>query len=107
MKCKKCGKEFLSFLSDICPFCGADNITTWGDVLSSLTSPTTPDKGIESMIQTTGSTTITVLIRNTKMTKTMTILITDKENCDCTLQDYVDDNFDGDWDLYEANSDDD
>ena len=41
------------------------------------------------------------------MTKTMTILITDKENCDCTLQDYVDDNFDGDWDLYEANSDDD
>ena len=47
MKCKKCGKEFLSFLSDICPFCGADNITTWGDVLSSLTSPTTPDKGID------------------------------------------------------------
>lgn len=46
MKCKRCGKEFIAFLSDICPFCGADNTTTWGDVWDSLTSPSQRDKGI-------------------------------------------------------------
>lgn len=25
MRCKKCGKEFISIFSDICPFCGNDN----------------------------------------------------------------------------------
>ena len=25
MKCKKCGKEFNSILSDYCPYCGTDN----------------------------------------------------------------------------------
>lgn len=47
MKCKKCGKEFIAFLSDICPFCGADNTTTWSDVWGSLTSPMPQNNGID------------------------------------------------------------
>lgn len=47
MVCKKCGKEFIAFLSDICPFCGADNTVTWGDVWDTLTTPLPQDKGID------------------------------------------------------------
>ena len=47
MRCKRCGKEFIAFLSDICPFCGADNTVTWDDIWSSLTSPTPQNKGID------------------------------------------------------------
>ena len=25
MKCKHCGKEFISIFTDVCPFCGFDN----------------------------------------------------------------------------------
>ena len=31
----------------------------------------------------------------------------DCDDCDCTLADYVNEMFDGDWDLYESNMDDD
>ncbi len=42
-KCKKCGKEFISFLSETCPYCGHDNSVSFGDVLDSIFSPS-PDK---------------------------------------------------------------
>lgn len=47
MICKKCGKEFIAFLSDICPFCGADNTTTWGDVWETLTTPLPQTEGVD------------------------------------------------------------
>ncbi len=25
MVCKKCGREFIGFFSEVCPFCGTDN----------------------------------------------------------------------------------
>ena len=39
MICKRCKKEFISFLSPICPYCGCDNTVTWGDVWETATTP--------------------------------------------------------------------
>ena len=33
MKCKHCGKEFVSLLSDICPYCGTDNAISLFDAI--------------------------------------------------------------------------
>ena len=33
MKCKKCGQDFISLFSDICPFCGTDNSVSLFDTL--------------------------------------------------------------------------
>lgn len=33
MKCKSCGKEFVSLFSNTCPYCGNDNSTSIFDTL--------------------------------------------------------------------------
>lgn len=33
MKCKHCGKEFIGFFSDVCPFCGTDNSVSLFDTI--------------------------------------------------------------------------
>ena len=33
MKCKRCGQEFISILSSICPYCGTDNSVTFSDFI--------------------------------------------------------------------------
>lgn len=44
MKCKKCGKDFISLFSDVCPFCGCDNSTSIDDIVSSIFSPLPDNK---------------------------------------------------------------
>ena len=47
MVCKNCGREFIAFLSDVCPFCGADNTAQSGSIWDAITAPLPEQKGID------------------------------------------------------------
>ncbi len=44
-KCKKCGKEFIGFFSEVCPYCGYDNSISFGDIFSSSPEENNNNKG--------------------------------------------------------------
>lgn len=44
MKCKYCGKEFVSFFSNVCPFCGKKNNASILDALFNNSKEETPEK---------------------------------------------------------------
>ena len=51
MICKHCGSSFVSFGSDVCPYCGLSNPPTNEQIYGSLFSPLPQSKGIDRSLK--------------------------------------------------------